>query len=66
MKACEQTYMADMVYVVAFSLVPYCRGGQMTSERLVYTPQHYTVQHKVLQTGKSHQRQYWRSLTVCL
>lgn len=44
MKACEQTYMADMVYVVAFPLVPYCRGGgQMSSERLVYTTQHYTL-----------------------
>lgn len=27
MKAGEHTYMTDMVDVVAFPLVPYCRGG---------------------------------------
>lgn len=50
MRPREHTYVADMVYVVAFPLVPYCRGGQVSGEALVRASQRCAVQREVSHT----------------
>lgn len=60
----EDTYVADMVDVVAFPLVSYCRGEHKSSHTLLHT-RFCTLKSSVLGEGWVI-RQHWTSLTVCL